>query len=258
MLTLYDVLCVSECGFKTAMINSYLNCKTNSKKLQFGINKCKKIHIGKQHEDYKCQPLFVDKWEEIDNKNENNGTIVIQDEYIGEDVMEDITEEKYLGDIISYDGRNIKNIKARVNKGKGIIKKIMNILHSIPFGKLYFQIAILLRNALFVSSLLCNSEAWFNLTKSELNLLETVDVDLLRKIIKAPLTTPKEIIFLELGVLPLRDIIRQKRLNFLFYIIRQKSDSLIGRVFDTQIKNRTKKDWVSMVIKDLALGAVRK
>ena len=37
-----DLLCVSECGFKTAMLNSYINYKTNSKKLQFGVTKCKK------------------------------------------------------------------------------------------------------------------------------------------------------------------------------------------------------------------------
>ena len=36
----------------------------------------------------------------------------------------------------------------------------------------------------------------------------------------------------------------------LFYIVREKSDSLIGRVFSTQLKNRSKKDWVSMVFKD--------
>ena len=59
-----DVLCISECGFKTAMVNSYLKCKTNSKKLQFGIEKCKKIHIGKQH-------VFVDKWKGTENKNED-------------------------------------------------------------------------------------------------------------------------------------------------------------------------------------------
>ena len=32
-------------------------------------------------------------------------------------------EEKYLGDLISKDGRNLKKIKARVNKGKGIVQK---------------------------------------------------------------------------------------------------------------------------------------
>ena len=34
-----DVLCISECGFKTAMVNSYMQCQTASKKLQFEATK---------------------------------------------------------------------------------------------------------------------------------------------------------------------------------------------------------------------------
>jgi hypothetical protein len=52
-----DILCIAECGYKSAMVNSYMVCKTNSKKLQFGANKCKKMHIGKNFEKFKCQPL---------------------------------------------------------------------------------------------------------------------------------------------------------------------------------------------------------
>ena len=115
----------------------------------------------------------------------------IKDECQGEVLMEEREDEKYLGDIISKDGHNLKNIKIRVNKGKGIVKKILNILEGIPFGKLYYQVAVLLRNSLLVSSLLCNSEAWFNLTKSELDLLETVDVMLLRSLLNARQSTPK-------------------------------------------------------------------
>ena len=131
------------------------------------------------------------------------------------------------------------------------MKKILNILNCIPFGKLYFQIAVILRNSLLVSSLLCNSEAWFNLTKADLNLIESVDLELLRKILNAPLTTPKEALFLELGVMPLRDIIRQRRIIFLHYIIKQKSESMIGRIFETQNRKRTPKDWITTVLKDL-------
>ena len=87
-------------------------------------------------------------------------------------------DEKYLGDIISTNGRNIKNIKARIGKGIGIMKNILNLLDGIPFGKFYFEVAIILRNCLFVSSVLFNSEVWYNLTIAELDLLETVDVDL--------------------------------------------------------------------------------
>ena len=248
-----DVVCIAECGYKSVMVNSYMQSKTSTKKLQFGASKCKKNHIGKQCEDFKCHPLLIDTWEENEVKDEETGNFQVEDVCIGEEVMEEKHEEKYLGDVISKDGRNLKNIQARINKGKGIVKKILDILEGIPFGKMYFQVAVLLRNSLLVSSLLCNSEAWFNLTDSELNLLETVDLILLRSIMKAPKSTPKEMLFLELGLQPLRDLIRQRRLNFLHYILTQGADSMIFKVFNKQSQNRQKKDWVTTVLKDLEL-----
>ena len=35
-----DLLCVSECGPSSSMVNGFINCKTNSKKLMFGVEKC--------------------------------------------------------------------------------------------------------------------------------------------------------------------------------------------------------------------------
>ena len=58
-----DLLCISECGYKTAMLN--MKFKTNSQKLQFGVDKSKKIHVGKYCEQFKCQTLSVDCWKEI-------------------------------------------------------------------------------------------------------------------------------------------------------------------------------------------------
>ena len=103
-----DVICVSECGFKTSMINSYMKFKTNSKKLQFGSQKCKKLHVGRYCEEFKCQNLTVDKWEEIEVKDKESGLINIEDSCNGEDIMETKDEEKYLGDVLSNDGENIK------------------------------------------------------------------------------------------------------------------------------------------------------
>ena len=42
-----DLICVSECGFKTSMLHSYMKFKTASKKLQFGVKKCKKTSCWK-------------------------------------------------------------------------------------------------------------------------------------------------------------------------------------------------------------------
>ena len=57
-----DLICVSECGHKTAMAHAYIKFKTDSKKLQFEGDKCKKMHVGKYKEDFKCQQLYVDNW----------------------------------------------------------------------------------------------------------------------------------------------------------------------------------------------------
>ena len=233
------------------MIHSFIKLKTESKKLQFGAEKCKKLHVGKLCEEFKCQELYIDNWKEVLIENTDDGKVGIEDCLVGEEVMEEKSEEKYLGDVISNDGRNLKNIKVRVAKGKGIVNNIMTYLEGIPFGKIYFQIAVILRNSLLVSSMLFNSEAWYNVTNAELELLETVDLLLLRRILKAPDSTPKEMLYLELGCMPFREMIRQRRLSYLFYILHENPESIIYKVFETQMKYRTSKDWATTILADL-------
>jgi hypothetical protein len=103
-----DLLCISECGHETAMAHSYIQFKTSSKKLQFGAQKCKKLHVGKSKEEHKCQPLFVDNWTESEVEDTDSGIVRIEDDCDGEDMMDEKENEKYLGDVISNDGRNIK------------------------------------------------------------------------------------------------------------------------------------------------------
>ena len=246
-----DLICISECGHKTAMAHSYIKFKTSSKKLQFGPTKCKKMHIGKSRENFKCQPLFVENWEENEVEDTETGEIKIEDTCDGDEIMEEKDGERYLGDVIAKDGKNIENIKARVNKGTGIVRKILTMLDGIPFGKFYFEAGVILRNSLLVSSMLFNSEAWYNITKSELDLLETVDLMLLRGILKAPKSTPKEMLHLELGLVPFREIIRRRRLGFLYYILHEKEDSMVFKFFESQRKNKTSKDWVTTVLEDM-------
>ena len=99
--------------------------------------------------------------------------------------------------------------------------------------------------------MLCNSETWFNITKAELELLETVDLMLLRILLGAPKTVPKEMLYLELGILPMREIIKQRRLNFLHYILKQEKNTILYKVFEAQNIKRNKKDWVTTVTQDL-------
>ena len=67
-----------------------------------------------------------------------------EDIFVGEGLIEEKEEERYLGYILSQDGRNMKNIKARISKGKGIVTKVMSILESISFGNDFFKLAVIL------------------------------------------------------------------------------------------------------------------
>ena len=85
----------------------------------------------------------------------------------------------------------------------------------------------------------------------KLNLLETVDLMLLRRMLRAPKSTPKEMLFLELGCLPYEKVLQKRRLMFLQYILKEDPKSMIHKFFESQVKNPTTKDWVTSVRNDL-------
>ena len=244
-----DALAISECGYKTNMLNSFINTKTNIKKLQYGVKKCFKMHVGKTCVKEICPDLHVDGWKVREVTEVTTGEKNLEDEYAGVHEMKEVEDEKYLGDVLSNDGKNIKNITARKNRGLGVITQIMSILADICFGNFYFEVAIILRNSLLISSLLTNAEAWYNLTHADIKELERVDEMLFRKILECPSSTPKEMLYLELGVLPIRYIIMMRRLNFLQYILYEDKNSLIHSFLKTQLSKPTSKDWT--VLKDI-------
>ena len=151
-------------------------------------------------------------------------------------------EQMYLGDIISADGKHQKNIQNRKNRGLGIINQIMNILDTVYFGKYYFEVALVLRSSLLVSSILLNSEAWVNLTDNDIRGLEQTDEILLSKITEAEANTSNAFKYLELGILPLRFEIMKRKVIFLQYVLKQDKTSMIYRVFDATKENSIKND----------------
>ena len=80
------------------------------------------------------------------------------------------------------DGKNTKSIQNRIGKGIGIISEIMNILEKVTLGEHYFSTALLLRESLFINSVLSSSEIWYDLSRAEIKQLEDLDLSLLRKI----------------------------------------------------------------------------
>ena len=99
--------------------------------------------------------------------------------------------------------------------------------------------------------MLFNSEAWYNVTKPELELLETVDLQFLRSVLKTPRSTPKEMLYLETGCVPFREMIRKRRILFLHYIMNENPNSILRKFLMKQIETRKSKDWITQVMTDI-------
>ena len=142
-----DILTISESGYKTSRLNSFITAKIALKKLQFGPQKCFVLHTGKEHDEYKNTELYVDGWSMKNVSNVETGESAREDISEGDMEISHPEAEKYLGQIVSADGKNSKNIEKMRNKGIGIINRVIQMLEEMPGGK--FQYCIDLQKLLF-------------------------------------------------------------------------------------------------------------
>ena len=221
-----DLLQISECGIDAVKDNAYINARIEQNKQAFNDTKCHQMHVGGNNNF--CSPLRAHT-----------------------DEMDLVSEDKYVGDVISIDGKHSKNIDIRRSKGIGISNEIIAILNDMLLGPHYFVVALILRQALLISVLLGNAETWLRLSKENIKKLESIDLMLLRKLLKTPISTPKVSLYLETGSVPLRYVIKRKRIMFLHHIVTRETNALINRVFWAQVHDTTKGDWCDVVREDL-------
>ena len=184
-------------------------------------------------------------------KEFQTGERQVEETYHGEYTMSAEGVEKYLGQIISSDSTNSCNIESLRNKGIGIQNQIIQTLSAVSAGKYNFEMALILRNSYLISSILSSSEVWYGVTESDFRKLESIDEMLWSNILECSSSVPRDLIYLELGLLRVRDIIMIRRIMFLHHIMKQEKDSLLFQVVLAQVKSPTSNDWVSQVLKDL-------
>ena len=120
--------------------------------------------------------------------------------------MIDVEEVKYLGEILSSDAKNTKNVKSRTSKGMGLVNEILYILENISLGSHYFSIAMILRNTILINGMIFHAEAWSNVSKEEVEELSKIDRYFLCKILNILHSVPTEALYLELGIMEIKMI----------------------------------------------------
>ena len=221
-----DCLGISKCGSKTVELNAILNTKISSKKLKLSEAKCNHLHFSKSSSQ--CHTTL---------KADNS-------------VMKKNTECSYLGDILSTRGSIDATVEQRRQKGIGICSQIIGIVNGLSLGNYYFKIGFFLREAMFLNGILTNSEVWYPIKESQIEILQNVDLILLKKLTNAHSKTAKEAFYLEAGLLPLKFVIMKRRLMYLHTLLCRRDDDLTKKFYFVQKAVFTKDDWYGTVMAD--------
>ena len=210
-------------------MTAFFTAKVAIKKLQLGPQKYFVLHTKKEHNGYKNIEFFVDGWEMKELQDVETEQLKQEDTFIGGMDVSHMNEEKYLGQIISSDGKNTKNIQKMRNTGLGLQNKVTQMLDAMPGGQFNFIIAKILRNSYVISSILSSSEVWYGITKEDLEKLEQVDEIWMRQLMNCSSNVTGDLVYLELEVTHIRFIVMTRRLLYLHHILQQKKDSLLHR-----------------------------
>ena len=73
----------------------------------------------------------------------------------------------------------------------------------------------------------------------------------MRNLFECSRNVPKDLLYLEIGVIPISFIIKGRKLVFLHHILQQKEESLLFRFFMAQMNFPSHNDWVSSVLEDM-------
>ena len=114
-----------------------------------------------------------------------------------------------------------------------------------------------LREAMLLNGILYNIEIWYNLKEEEIKKLSELDEYLLRCILGVPSKTPIEALFLESGCIPIKYILKMRRVMYLHHILRRPNNELIKKFYEAQKCKMSQGDWAETVsenIKELNLN----
>lgn len=168
-------------------------------RLKWGIDKCAVMEAGNHRE-------VKESWK------------------MGNEEVKHRTSYKYLGEIVSRNGKNQENIEERSKKVKTSTKCITTISKQEIMRKIEVNTTLKLHETITIPILLHNAETW-KLTKTEELKLERIELWSLKRILNLPRTTPSAAVRFVSGTLLTKVRIDMKQLIYLQKILSSQEGS---------------------------------
>ena len=160
-------------------------------KLEWGQAKCKVMKIGKRSDE---------NWK------------------VGDMEIGNCVSYKYLGDVITSDGKNTENIRSRQNKIRSSSISINTVATSETLYKIGTSVLLNLHKKVNIPSLLTNSESWTLLKSEQIN-IEKTEIQCIKNMFNLPISFPTPGLIFTLGLLYTAIRVQQKQLVYLYKVL---------------------------------------
>ena len=206
LLWVDDVITCVEGEKNLNEILKILDTFAKDHKLKWGIEKCKVMPIGNHSK-----------------KEEWN---------FGEEKIKKCVSYKYLGDIITSNGKNKENISERKRKTVATTISINTIAGNEILNRIETPVILDLHEKITIPSLLNNAEAW-ELTLTDLKDIEQIEINSLKNLFNLPVRTPTNAVVFTLGTLYTDIRIHRKQLIYLHRILNRETDHWTNKMLQT-------------------------
>ena len=183
----------------------------------------------------KCVILMVNK-----QRHDSCPTLEIEDHTLNE-----VTETKIVGDIYNRKGNKDALVAGRISDMKGVVASMFATCSEVTCGIDYMHVMLLLYKTVYVPSMLTNADAWSNLSPKNFEDLERAQRKCLKRILKTASSTPNSILYLEMGILPMKFEIHIKQLIFLHQILSLADDDPVKLMYQQQHEYPYEKNWAT-------------
>ena len=149
--------------------------------------------------------------------------------------IQETKQYKYLGDIITNDGKNSGNIDSRQKKLRATTISINTIASGEVLNRIESAVLLELHEKINLSSLLYNAESW-NSGKCEEERLEKIEIRAIKDLFNLPVHTPTTAIIYTFGLIHTKQRVDLKILQYLHRILLRNDDNWTKKALET-IKN---------------------
>ena len=186
--------------------------------------------------------------------------------------INETSDYKYLGDVLTSNGKNLANLDSRKKKTQATTTNINAIASTEILRKIEVPVLLRLHETITIAGLITNSESWC-LSKTETDELEKIEIQALKSLLDLPIHQPTPSIIYSLGTLYTGLRVNQKQLIYLHRILNRPSNHWTRKVLEclevnnigwyktvkktlqdldlpndfTEISSKTTRDWERLV-----------